>query len=106
MRFNKAQCQVLHFGHNNPMQCYRLWGRVAEKLCGGKGPGGVGRQPAECERQRARVAKKANGVLACVRNRVASRTGEVISLLYLAQVKPHLEYCVQFWALHYKKDID
>ena len=48
---------------------------------------------------------KANRILGLISRTVTIRTSEVILRLYLALVRPHLDYAIQFWSLYYRMDI-
>uniref|UniRef100_K7EX79 Reverse transcriptase domain-containing protein n=1 Tax=Pelodiscus sinensis TaxID=13735 RepID=K7EX79_PELSI len=106
MKFNKDKCKVLHLGRNNQFHIYRMGSYGLGRNTGERDLGVIVDHKLNMSQQCDTVAKKANMILGCVNRCVVSKTREVILLLYYALVRPHLEYCVQFWAPHFKKDVE
>ena len=50
--------------------------------------------------------KKANKLVCFIGRTFEYKSEKVILILYNALVRPHLEYCIQFWSPYYRKYIN
>jgi len=79
-------------------------GRLAGEQLWGEGLGVLGDNRVTMSQQRALGAKKADGILGCIKRTVGSRARKVLLPLCSALVRPHLQCWVQCWAPQFKKD--
>ncbi|KAK4826232.1 hypothetical protein QYF61_006273 [Mycteria americana] len=108
MKFKREKCRRKgeKKGKNNPMHQYmpgptQLGSNLAEKALGVLVDAEL-----NISQRCALVAKKANGILGCLRQSIASRSREVILPLYSSLVRSHLEYCVQLWGPQYRREME
>ncbi|CAM5148275.1 unnamed protein product [Eretmochelys imbricata] len=103
MKFNSDKCKVMHLGINKNFS-YKLGMHQLEVTEEEMDLGVLVDHWMTMSHQCDMAMKKANAVLGCIRRGISIRDKEVLVPLYKALVRPHLEYCVQFWSPMFKKD--
>lgn len=71
----------------------------------GRGLGVLVDKMLNMKQQHGAAAMKADQPLGCICRGINSRDRDLIIPLYSALVRPHLEYCVQLWTTHFKKNM-
>jgi hypothetical protein len=106
MLFNADKCVVMHFGFNNKREEMKLGDKVLGVIKEEKDLGVVMQDDLKVDRQCNRAASKANTMLGMIKRNFTCKSKEVIIPLYKTLVRPHMDYCVQAWKPHLRKDIE
>ena len=106
MDFDINKCSTLHVAKHNTGSTYTLNGVNIGKSNSERDLGVLVSQDQRPREQCISARNRANRVLGFITRSVNNRSAYVILRLFLALVRPHLHYAVQFWSLYYKMDID
>ena len=106
MKFNIEKCKVLHIGSNNNKLLYSMNGQQLSAVNKEKDLGVLVTNDLKPGQHCSQVVKTANKLVGFIGRVFENKSEKVILKLYNSLVRPHLEYCVQFWSPYYSKDIE
>ena len=110
MRLNVKKCKVMHFGSNNPEASYNMFDDDGDR-CDlevshvERDLGVLVSDDLDWSEQVAAVVSRANRVLGMLKRAFVCRDVGLWRDLYVALVRPHLEYAVQVWNPRWMRDI-
>ncbi|CAM5122732.1 unnamed protein product [Eretmochelys imbricata] len=105
MKFNVDKCKVMHIGKNNANYTYNMMGTNLATTNQERDLGVIMDSSLKMSMQGAAAVKKANGMLGIIKKGIENKMENILLPLYKSKVRPHLEYCIQMWSPHLKKDI-
>ena len=106
MAFNVDKCSVIHFGFHNNGSDLTLGGRILEMHESEKDLGVMVQSNLKVDKQCCKAANEANRKLGMIKRGFKNKSKETMLPLYKSMVRPHLDYCIQAWKPHLRKDVD
>ena len=106
MSLNIDKCNSIHIGYKNINFTYKINDNQLAKTSEHKDLGVIIKSNLKFDKQCLESSKTANKVLGLISRTFDHKSKEVILPLYKSLVRPHLEYAVQFWNPHHRRDIE
>ena len=112
MSFNYEKCKVMHFGKNNKCHEYKMElgqgvaPHTIEKTLIERDLGLMISNDLKWVNQIDKATNTAKSIIAQIRNSFSYFDAELVRLLYVSLIRPHLEFAVPVWNPYLKKDID
>ena len=112
MSFNYDKCKVMHFGKNNKERQYVMdLGQespphIIEKTLVERDLGIMISRDLKWIHQTEKAVQAAKAIISQIRNSFTYFDAELVRLLYVSLIRPHLEYAVPVWSPYLKGDIE
>jgi len=106
MEFIVEKCKVLGLGHRSECLYHALNGTHFKRVRDESDLGVIVCGDLKITRQCGKAAVRANQVLGMIHRTFSIKKIGVMMKLYMALVRPDLEYCVPAWRPHLRGDVD